>query len=206
MVISFGFHNLLPSLNRYLKANVKSLRLAIILGSSLPLLLYFLWECVILGLLPNAGPDVFLHAKDQGAMATQLLRDAVGQSWIMEVVELFAFFAIVTSFVGVALSLLDFLADLFHVKRTPSGRLCLALGVIVPPFICALTYPGAFLMALNYAGSLGAAILFGVLPALMVWKGRYHLGLKGERLLPGGRAALLVIMLLASLVVSAIFV
>jgi len=50
-------------------------------------------------------------------------------------------------------------------------------------------------MALNYAGGFGAVIIFGILPALMVWSGRYNKGLKGPQFIPGGKIMLVLVML-----------
>ena len=41
-----------------------------------------------------------------------------------------------------------------------------------PPYLLAYTYPGLFYRALSYAGGFAAVTLFGIIPALMVWKKR----------------------------------
>jgi hypothetical protein len=53
-------------------------------------------------------------------------------------------------------------------------------------------------LALNYAGAFGAVILFGILPALMVWSGRYIKGISGEKIVPGGKITLGAIILFAA--------
>ena len=40
-------------------------------------------------------------------------------------------------------------------------------------------------------------ILFGVLPALMAWSGRYRKGMEGKRLVPGGKITLVLIILIS---------
>ncbi len=190
VIISFGFHNLIPSLTTYLNSHVKSLKRAIFIGSSIPLVVYLLWEWLILGLVPMQD---FQGALDQGEMATQALKTAVGASWILDVAEVFAFFAIVTSFLSVALSFVDFLADGLNMQKTAQGTIFLEVLVLGPPFIFALLYPSIFLIALNYAGGFGAVILFGILPALMVWQGRYNQKFDFPHLMPGGRPVLLIV-------------
>lgn len=190
-IVSFGYHNLIPSLNNYLNGNVRALKLSIWIGSAIPLLVYLIWEWLILGLVPASR---FQIALDQGQIATQALRQVVGNSWITDVAQAFAFFAIVTSFLGVALSFVDFLADGLKVRKTRKGRIFLISLVLLLPFICALIYPAIFLVALNYAGGFGAVTLFGILPALMVWKGRdRHPNF--PRLVPGGKLVLIGIIL-----------
>lgn len=196
MIISFGYHNMIPSLTTYLKGDVKRLRLAIICGSCLALTVYLIWEWLILGLVP-VNQEGFLQVIDEGNMATEVLKNAVGAIWIVDVAQYFAFFAILTSFLGNSLSFVDFLSDGLKIKKDHIGKLILCLLVIVPPFLLALVYPRIFLIALNYAGAFGAVILFGILPALMVWAGRYHKGLGMKPLVPGGKVVLSAVVIFA---------
>lgn len=202
MIISFGFHNMIPSLSTYLGRDVKRLRVAILSGSCLALVVYLIWEWLILGLVSSDGEGGFLHVIDEGNMATELLESAVGSLWVTDVVQYFAFFAILTSFLGNSLSFVDFLSDGLRIKKKALGKLCLCMLVLVPPFILSLIYPRIFLMALNYAGTFGAVTLFGILPALMVWQGRYVKGLGYQPLVPGGKVTLAAIILFALWIIS----
>ncbi len=199
VIISFGFHNMIPSLTTYFKGHVKTLIMTIAIGSSIPLFIYLIWEWLILGIVPLSD---FRVALDQGQIATEALKDAVGYSWVLDIAQTFAFFAVITSFLAVALSFVDFLADGLNVKKDAKGKVMLISLSLLPPLVCSLIYPNIFLSALNYAGGFGAVILFGILPALMVWKGRYHLNMEGPRLLPGGKVILLIIILIAAGVMS----
>lgn len=197
MIISFGYHNLIPSLKTYFAGDVKRLRLTIIIGSAIPLLIYVLWEILIIGLIPLDGEGGFRQGVDNGDLATQLLKGAVGHPMVVALAHYFAFFSIVTSFLGVGLSFIDFLADGWNIKKTALGKLWLCIAVIVPPYIFAIFNPKIFLVALNYAGAFGVVTLFGILPAAMVWSGRYFLGLGVKPLLPGGKFSLLLVILFA---------
>lgn len=199
MIISFGYHNLIPTLTTYMQGDVKRLRLTILIGSIIPLFVYLIWGWLLLGLVPLEG---FKEAFGQGDMTTRVLKNAIGSSFVVDLANYFAFFAIVTSFLGVSLSFVDFLADGLHVKKDAKGKLLLCLLVIVLPFICALIYPKIFLTALRYAGSFGAVTLFGILPAAMVWAGRYRKNKEGARLLPGGKGALVAIIAIAVAVIT----
>lgn len=66
LIISFGFHNMIPSLAMYLKGDVGRLRTTVLVGSLIPLLIYLLWEAVMLGIIPVQGREGLLHALDQG--------------------------------------------------------------------------------------------------------------------------------------------
>lgn len=202
MVICFGYHNLIPSLTTYLQRDVKALKQAFFWGSIIPLLAYLVWEWLILGIVPLTGKGGFQEALDHGEIATEALRSVVGSSWIFSIAEAFAFFAIVTSFLGVALSFVDFLADGLKIKKTINGKAILCLLALLPPFICAIVYPTIFLTALNYAGGFGAVILFGILPAVMVWQGRYRKKIVMAHLVPGGKPVLCLVILFALSVIA----
>jgi tyrosine-specific transport protein len=194
MIISFGFHNLVPSLTTYLNHDAKKLRLTLIIGSSIPLFIYLVWQFVILGIVPSGG---FQESLDEGAMVTHALKNAAGSPWVILFAEYFALFAIVTSFLAVAFSFVDFLSDGLKIEKTNKGKIILCLLTLVPPFAFAVTYPYVFLNALNYAGAFGAVVLFGIFPAIMVWKGRYRQHIQGIRLLGGGRITLILIIIVA---------
>ncbi|PJD95550.1 MAG: tyrosine transporter [Parachlamydia sp.] len=195
MIISFGFHNLVPSLTTYMQRDAKKMQKIIVLGSAIPLLIYVVWEWVILGLIPVGQNETFQAVLDSGEMATNALKKAVGNSWIVDIAHYFAFFAIITSCLGVALSFVDFLADGLNIKKTSAGKSLLLFLVFFPPWFFACLYPYVFLTALNYAGGFGAVILFGVLPAAMVWSGRYiyHIAQPQAFMAPGGKGALVVV-------------
>lgn len=197
MLISFGFHNMIPTLVTYLKRNVNALRVAIIVGNLIPLVFYLVWQTVILGILPGNGDKEFQEILSQSNMATGLLKGVTGSPLVFVFAHTFAFFAIITSFITISLSCVDFLADGFSVKKTFKVRTLLCSMILLPPLFLAFSFPHLFLKALGYAGGFATVILFGILPALIVWRGRYVKNHIGERLLPGGRATLTVIIVLA---------
>jgi len=197
MFISFGFHNLIPSLTHYLQGNVTQLRRAILIGSLIPLGFYLLWEALILGAIP--AQEGVLDAVDEGALVTRLFEGSVGTSWISTLVLIFSFLAIATSFLAVAMSFIDFLADGMKIKKNAGGRLLLTTLVVTPPFFFAAFNPTSFLTALNVAGAYGAVTLFGIIPVAMVYVGRKtH---QGPILVPGGDGTLAAIAAIAILVI-----
>ncbi len=197
IIISFGFHNMIPSIAMYMKGDVKRLRLTVLAGSVIPLLIYLVWEAVMLGIIPVQGREGLLHALDQGEAATQALRAVVGRTWINMVAQAFALFAIITSFLAQSLSLVDFLADGLKIPKVGVGRVTLVLLTLIPPFAFAFVYPGIFLKALNLAGGFSAVILFGVMPVMMVWVLRYRRKEKTTHMVPLGRFLLTCIMVVA---------
>jgi tyrosine-specific transport protein len=197
LIISFGFHNMIPSLAMYLKGDAGRLRATVLIGSLIPFLVYLIWEVVMLGIIPIQGREGLLHALNQGEVATAALREVVGLSWINTVAQAFALLAIITSFLAQSLSLVDFLADGLRIPKIGFGRLTLVLLTLLPPFAFAFAYPGIFIKALNFAGGFSAVILFGIMPVLMVWVLRYKRGSKGAKILPMGRTLLSVIIIFA---------
>lgn len=202
LLISFGFHNIIPSLTTYLKGKTDLLKWTIYLGSALPLLIYVVWEWLVLGTVPLEGDAGLLVALEHGESASEALKKTLGQSWIGTVGQYFAFFALVTSFLAVSLSFVDFLADGLRIKKTHQGKVLLCALVFGPPLVLALSYPTIFLTALNYAGGIGAVILFGAIPAIMVWVSRYRLNLSKEKLVPGGKPLLIFVLIFAVAVLS----
>jgi len=202
VALSFTSHIIVPSLRSYLGGDVRKLKIALFFGSLIPLLFYLVWEFLIIGMLPMTGQyglEKIGGAPYPVAGLTEALNAILGVPWIAVVVGLFSFFALVTSFFGVALSLYDFLADGFKIKKTVKGRALLLVLMFTPPMLFALFYPSGFVLALGYAGVF-VAILYGMLPALMVWHGRYKEKKKEAFRMIGGKS-LLIFMILGSLAI-----
>lgn len=200
---SFGFHIIIPTLATYLKRDVRALRYALLFGSIIPLIVYIVWELLALGIIPLEGPSGIIAGYRRGADGVQLLNGVIGNGAIAMVARFFSFFAIVTSFLGVSLSLRDFLADGFKIKKSRTGKILLYLMTFVPAFLIIKTYPHVFLTALEYAGAFGVMILLAVIPALMVWQGRYKQKLPDRPFrAPGGKAALVAVLAFSTLVIA----
>ncbi len=197
---SFGFHIIIPSLCCYFEGDVKQLKQAIWIGGCIPLIVYLVWEAVSLGVIPVEGADGLKFGYQRGASGTELLAQATGNAWMDALATIFAFFAIITSFLGVSLSLCDFLADGIGIQKTPMGRFFLFGLTFIPPLLFTWIDPRAFLSALELAGGYGVVLLLGLLPALIVWSGRYRKGLKGPYRAPGGKPALISVMVISLLV------
>jgi len=108
---------------------------------------------------------------------------------------------VITSMLGVAFSLLDFLADGFKVKPVKYGvRFLLSLLVFLPPCILSIVDPSIFVKAIGFAGGFGEAFLNGLLPVALVWIGRYKLKLTLQCQLLGNRWILGTLFALGTLV------
>lgn len=194
LLTSFSFQTMVPSLTPYLKRHAGALRWAIVGGTFIAFLIYALWEGLILGIVPLEGTHGLAAALAKGVPATQFVREHVTGRWVIYLAEYFAFFAIVTSFLGIALGLFDFLSDGLKIKKEGLGQLLLGILIIVPTLIIATQFERVFLLALDVTGGYGDAILNGIIPVLMVWVGRYRLGYLHGMQVPGGKWALALIL------------
>jgi len=192
---AFTFQVIIPTLMTYMDRNVKKVRLAIILGTSIPLVVYLIWELLILGIVPAEGPNGLIVAAKNGWNAVMPLKELVKSPILFAVGKAFAFFTMTTSYIALALAYLDFLADGLKVKKKGLKKIFLCLAVFVPPTLIAMIYPHIFIIALSYAGGFSCAILFGLFPPVMVWVGRYLKRYDHHRLVPGGRAFLAILIL-----------
>lgn len=182
VITSFGYHNIIPTLTSYLHGDKKRMILVVVLGGALPLLIYVLWEWLILGVVPF---QVF-----QANASFENVLTFVPHSKVNLFSQYFAFFAIVTSFLAQALALVDFLRDAFRAKKTIFNRFWLVLLVLIPPFFLAISFPGIFVKALGYVGGFAAIILFVLIPSFMVWELRYRRRESAHKIVPGGRFTL----------------
>lgn len=158
-------------------------RQAIVLGLSLPLAMFLVWDGVVLG---SSGGALLLEAGaaaggDPLAALRATSPEAAG------LVDAFAFLAVATSFIGFLLGLTEFIADALQVRvgRSRSGQgACLGSGgtpqhhrrrrcrrhprlqlptgaraplpyllALAPPLAGGILYPGAFFTALDFAGT-----------------------------------------------------
>jgi tyrosine-specific transport protein len=190
---AFGFQSLIPTLFNYMNRNVSKVRLALILGTTIPLVIYILWELLILGIIPESG---LLQALKQGQSAVNPLGNYIHNPALLSIGRAFAFFAMATSYLGISISFVDFLRDGFKLSKKGQHRAILCASIFLVPTLITLINPHMFLSALTYAGGIGVALLLGAMPILMVWMGRYHQGHSSmHRQLPGGKITLTLMMI-----------
>ena len=198
---AFGFHGSIPSLNKYLDGNVKALRISILVGSAITLCAYILWQMSTHGLLTQ---NEFLQILKEDATLNGLVKATLaitGSNMIAGAVKLFSTLALVTSFLGVGLGLLECIEDLL--KRSfniSAGRISLGLMTFIPPLVFALFYPEGFILALGYAGQMFAFYAV-VLPVSLVWKARRtHTNLPYK--VWGGNLTLIIVLVLGVIITS----
>ena len=197
---AFGFHGSIPCLNKYLEGDVKALRFSIIVGSAITLVGYVLWQFSTHGVLSQTR---FLEILNQDPTLNGLIeavRVITGSTIIAAIVKIFSALALITSFLGVALGLLECIEDLLkRAFNISANRLSLGFLTFLPPLLFAFFYPEGFILALGYAGQMFAFYAV-VLPAALVWKARHQYPNLPYRV-PGGSGFLLFVSILGSIIV-----
>ncbi|HSW69559.1 MAG TPA: aromatic amino acid transport family protein [Gammaproteobacteria bacterium] len=200
---SFGWATLIPSLRVYFAGDLKKLKLAMIIGSIIPLICYIIWDAVIMGIIPLTGENslVFiLHSANSTSDLVNILSSSVNKNSVIFSVKLFTSICVLTSFLGVSLCLTDFFADGFHLEKKGKNRLILHAITFIPALGIAIIFPHAFIKALAYAG-MYCVILLILLPAWMAWCGRYHQNKQSQFKVPGGKIFLSMLMVFSLILI-----
>ncbi|MEL6263182.1 MAG: aromatic amino acid transport family protein [Cyanobacteria bacterium J06626_6] len=205
MVVAFVYHNVIPVITTELEGDGGRVRRAIFLGSLVPLVMFALWNGVILGSVEGAAAGGIGDLLDP----IELLRQGRSHPLLGEVVAVFSEFAIATSFIGFVVGLLSVFEDIASLGERTKRRRLLYMLILLPPLALSVIEPNIFFDAIDFAGAYGNSILFGIVPALMVWKLRHQASatscsdnIHPGSLVPGGRPALFAIIILAVAVIA----
>jgi len=200
IITSFGFAAIIPSLRSYFHSNIRQLRQVIFFGSLIPLICYILWIGAIMGVIPIDKLLPIAHTGDATSRLTNTLSHLLNNNIITFLAWGFTSICLATSFLGVGISLFDFLIDGLRLKPTDKNKIIVHLLSFLPPLIIVLFYPSAFMAALNYAG-IWCASLLALLPALMAWSGRYHQQIVSPYRVIGGKALLSLLIIVSSIII-----
>lgn len=161
---SFGFHGCIPSLITYLDGDKKSTYTSLILGSLIPLLVYILWQTITLGIVGSN-----MNGTEDVGVFISHLTTKTGNMYLSFLTNAFAFLAIATSFLGVALGLFDYVSEWFKKNNDLKTRMKVTALTFGLPLILALIYPNGFITALGCA-AVALSLLAVVLPCLVAFK------------------------------------
>ncbi len=199
---SFGFHVVIPSINNYLEGDIRRLRIAIIGGTAIPLVAYILWQMATHGVFEQLQFVEIIRKDPTLNGLVEATYQATGSNLISGAVRIFSALALITSFLGVALALVDCLDDLLKRVNITANRISLSLLTFVPVLLLALFYRD-FLGVLTYAGQMFT--FYGlVLPIGMAWMLRRKFPDLPYRV-AGGNIGLLIALILGLLIMNVPF-
>ncbi|WP_422460922.1 amino acid permease [Endozoicomonas sp. ALB115] len=192
LTVSFGMQTAVPSITRYLNKDGKQVRFALLTGSLLALAFYALWQFSFFGnLTREAFPAIIAAGGNIGDMLGALSGSGLNVN-VSNVLQWFANMAVASSFLGVALCLFDYIADLFGFDSSFVGRLKTAAITFIPPTLLGVFLPNGFITAIGFAGLV--LVVFCILsPVVMAWVGRQR-G-EGGYQVPGGTVRMALIFL-----------
>lgn len=166
---SFCFHASVPSLVKYYGKDKNRIKQCIFYGLAIAGVCYAVWIFIGFGVL---GRESLREVYAQGGNVSHFLaavEKVIQIPWISYCVSLFAFLAVVTSFLGAGLGLFDYISDLLGCDDSFTGRLKTAMITFAPPILGSAIFPDGFIIAIGFAG-FAAAIWSVVVPAAMEWK------------------------------------
>lgn len=203
VLTAFTSHIILPSMRSYLDNSLPKMKKAILMGCGIPLIFYIIWEFIILGLLPYEGEFSLLSIlnsnQDQLKLMINFLDVHYQLNQFSELVALFSFLAISTSFWGVMISLRDFIDDGLNLHQYTYHKLYAISLAFMPPIMLVIFFPSGFSTFLHFAGVI-ILLLYAFLPLYLVYRARYYLNLKSEYTLPGGKIVLKLLFILSMMI------
>ena len=207
VVTSFGYHIVIPSLRDLLSSNTKELVKSIYQGSLLTLFIYLLWQFIVLGSLPLGLLSILSRNPDASAIAAAF-SDSLNLTYMNSLIQSFQILLIITSFLGVSLSLFDFLADGLCLKKSGRSKYGLVLLVLAPSICLVMFFKHGFFTFLEYGGIL-VALLLMILPAVLACIGRFkeHFARKQSAYIaPGGYYSIVFVICVALLIILSKFI
>lgn len=187
---AFSHQMIVPSLCSYLRYDAAKLRKALLIGTSIPFAVYFLWLLVVHGLIPYEGENGLHMAFVNNALIVEPFRVHFTSGLLFIMIDLFALLALATSYMGLSIALFDFVRDLFQgIGRYPSKNTIILISTL-PCLFLAMHFQKALLSFLDISGGFGDALLSGIIPVAMVWIGRYRKNFQSDYQVTGGKGAL----------------
>jgi amino acid permease len=176
LFMSWSSHAVVPRVVYDLEGDEGKIKKAIWGGSSMALIMYLVWNAVVLGNALHFGDATSTIHSDP----VSLLHNTNLQTPIALVSEL----AVTTSLIGIILGFVNEFYDAIGTLPSPSygpkidDKWQVALLTLTPSvlFSILLGYYAPDLdpqHVMEYTGAFGASTLFLILPALMVWQNRY---------------------------------
>mmetsp|Transcript_50598 Transcript_50598/g.152469 ORF Transcript_50598/g.152469 Transcript_50598/m.152469 type:complete len:420 (-) Transcript_50598:49-1308(-) len=173
LFLSLAYQSVVPTVVTQLEGDKEKIRKAIIGGTSVPVLMYLVWNAIILG---NVASAPWAFAGDMDPFALLQFGDHGGRA-LSALVGGFSELALVTSLIQFIYTTTDAMRDVLGLPidgpRFERWKPALFAAATVPPVLVSVGDPDIFFKALDFGGAFGISTLFLVLPAVMVWEQRY---------------------------------
>ncbi len=171
VVSAFHFHNIIPTVSKYVNYDQKSIRKTIIIGVGIGLVMNLIWTTIVMGSLPvSTGPDSILASFHAGLPATVPMTYLLHSKIFATAGLIFAGLAVTASYVANGTGLFGFIKDMTHTYLKTSNTLLVGALAFLIPLVITLIYPNIFLSAVDIVGGVGEAVLFIVLPGIILIK------------------------------------
>jgi tyrosine-specific transport protein len=160
ILCSYGFHAAVPFLCKELDFDKKTIRKTIFLGTLFP---FFFNVIITLTSFRALSTEELQSGLARGLPVFALLCEKEGMQLCAQWGQIFSFFAIVTSLIGISLTMGNALQDCF------SGKLMRIFPIIVTvglPFAISIYNPSIFIRTLEFAGGICLNIIAGILPLI----------------------------------------
>ncbi len=189
---SFGYHGNIAGLVSYYQKNGRRVCRCLVSGTLLALVIYFIWIIGTMGNIPRPHFKVIAAQGGNIDVLVAALSGVLQSPYLNLLLDIFSNFAVASSFLGVSLGFFDYLADLFRLDNSATGRLKTTVLTFILPLTASLIWPNGFLLAIGYAG-LAATIWAVITPALLARQARRRFA-PGDWQVRGGRAAIVLVL------------
>jgi tyrosine-specific transport protein len=194
---AFGFQVLVPTLTTYLERDPKKIKKALFWGTFIPFVIFVTIQWLIIG---KYSPDTLWLISEKTNIITWSYELLKKTPWMLYPIISYFFIAILTSYIGISLGLIDAWADFFKIPLTNRRgwrRVILCLLTLVPGIVLFfIAEETTILNWLSYGSGIGEIIL-SFFPVAMVFIARYRLDMRATRMLGGGKFLLYVLLLIS---------
>ncbi|MCX7121427.1 MAG: tryptophan/tyrosine permease [Gammaproteobacteria bacterium] len=166
VICAFGYAIILPSIRDYLGNDKKELTRVVMIGSLIPMILYFVWIAVIQGALSHSALIAMNNSAHTNSSLMTNIAALTHHGLVKSLSVIFISICSITGFLGVSLCLMDFLSDGTKIKKQGKNKLALGLFSFLPPTLIVIFDPAIFIRALSYAGICCLYVLI-ILPIAM---------------------------------------
>lgn len=196
-ITSFGFSSMVPSLYKYYGKDLGKIKSSLFYGSLLALITYVVWLVITFGVIPRSEFVALNAAGGNVGDLVGALEQKIGSTTIQTAINFFSNFAIISSFLGVGLSLFDYIADGLKLDDSIKGRFFTTIITFLPPALASFFFPHGFIAAIGFAG-LVLYLGYFLIPVLMVWKSR-QINKTSFYRLSGGKVTILFALILSTI-------